>query len=357
MRRGYLLEAVICVHNETSNLPELIHRLERVFATTGSWRQSIDRVLVTFVDDGSRDSLSECTRELATQSPLEMRIVRLSRQFGHQAAISAGLKQSRGDRVLLMDGDLQDPPEVVPTLLNAMDQGHDVVYGIRRNRKEVFWRRLGYWAFYRFSQRIGAPLPLDAGDFAVLSRRVVNQLTSLGGVIRFNREERSWLGFRQTGIPYDRGNRHQGVSKYSLFSLIQLALDGITSSSIKPLWLPALLCLIYGVASVGLGLCFLGTTSPQTQHFLLTLVFISLNQVFVLAALSVMGVYIGKTYLEAQRRPPFIVEEVLSFPRPRPSLETQLRDALAVVLDSKVTHPPSAPTLAVDGQHPVRTLK
>ena len=211
----------IPIHNEEEVIPALLERVCAVLdATPGGPHELL------LVDDGSRDR-SLALLEDATRRDPRITLVVLSRNFGHQAALTAAFDHARGDVMLLMDGDLQDPPEALPALLARLDEGYDVVYVRRTRRKEPFWLRASYHVAYRMIALLSRiALPADAGDFALLSRRAIEAVRDLPERQRYLRGLRSWVGFRQTGLEVERAARAAGVSKYSLRRLIGLALDG-----------------------------------------------------------------------------------------------------------------------------------
>ena len=205
-----------------------------------------------FVDDGSTDG-TLAALEGAAETDSRIGIVSLSRNFGHQAAISAALDHARGDVVVAMDGDLQDEPEMIPRFLEKYDQGFDVVYARRTRRKEPWWLRASYFLFYRLLARISTlQLPVDAGDFALMSRRVVNEIRRTPERQRYLRGLRTWAGFKQVGIDVERAERAKGRSKYGIWKLFRLAFDGIFAFSVVPLRAAALV----GVVAVLLSSLF-----------------------------------------------------------------------------------------------------
>ena len=226
----FRLSIGIPIYNEESVITDLYARLKAVLDEVPGGPHEI-----VFVDDGSTDG----TRELLgaiTQSDPRVKTVLFARNFGHQSALSAALDYVTGDAVVLMDGDLQDTPETVPRFLEKFHQGFDVVYAVREKRKESFLLRTCYASFYRVIRKLsGLDLPEGSGDFALLSRRVVDQIKAMPERHRYLRGLRYWVGYRQTGILVERDARHSGVSKYSFAKLFGLAFDGIFSFSVKPL--------------------------------------------------------------------------------------------------------------------------
>ena len=298
------VSVAVSLFNEEDVFPELLRRLRAVLdAIPGGPHE------IVFVDDGSSDR----TFEQVTAASEDPRVVgvALSRNFGHQAALSAALDFVTGDVVVVMDGDLQDAPEAIPLLMAEQKKGYDVVYALRKDRKEAWPLRLCYYVFYRLVALLSdVRLPLDAGDFAVLSRRVVDRIKSLPERHRYLRGLRTWVGFRQTGLPVERSKRYSGRSKYGFFRLLRLALDGILAFSMVPLRAAALL----GVFAIGGSLAytiyavlakFFSDRSPQGFTALIfAITFLAGVQ---LLFLGVIGEYLGRVYEEAKGRPHYIV--------------------------------------------------
>ena len=305
---GFRLSVAVPVYNEERNVGEIVRRVGAV----------LDRVPggdheLLFVDDGSSDRTGELLSRLAADDP-RIVVVSLSRNFGHQAALSAALDHVRGDAVVLMDGDMQDSPEAIHEFLERLAEGYDVVYAQRVKRKEPAWLRLAYFAFYRILVRLAdTPMPLDSGDFCVMSRRVVDTLRSTPERTRYLRGLRSWAGFRQIGVPIERNERHSGASKYGLRRLVSLALDGIFSFSIVPLRAAAVVGALSVVLTSGLALyslyvrLFTGQTPRGFTATILTIAFVSGVNLFFL---GVIGEYIGRIYKEVKGRPVYVVERV-----------------------------------------------
>src|SRR5579859_4514943 len=236
MPAGIRLSIAIPVHNEESVLPELLLRLRKVLEGLPGGPHEI-----VFVDDGSTDRTFEMLGE-AARADFRIIAISLARNFGHQAAISAALDHASGDAVVIMDGDLQDVPEVIPQFLEKFEEGFDVVYARRVRRKEPLLLRVCYFVFYRMMARLSdIRLPLDSGDFGLMSRRVIDQLRGMTEHHRYLRGMRSWVGFRQVGIEVERAERHSGKSKYSVMRLLKLAFDGVFAFSIVPIRAAALL--------------------------------------------------------------------------------------------------------------------
>jgi dolichol-phosphate mannosyltransferase len=226
----------IPVYNEEAVVPELLRRTLAVLdGIPGGPHQ------IVAVDDGSSDRIWELLEEAADNDP-RLAVVALSRNFGHQIALGAALDHVSGDVAILMDGDLQDPPEAIPLLLKAYNQGYDVVYVQRVHRKEAWWLRACYYLFYRLLALLSSiQLPLDSGDFGLMSSRVIQEIRRMPEHHHYLRGMRAWVGFRQIGIPIERAARSAGRTKYSPLRLLKLASDGIFAFSIVPLRAAALL--------------------------------------------------------------------------------------------------------------------
>ncbi len=221
MANGIRLTVAIPLHNEESVLPELLRRLQSALGALPGGPHEI-----VFVDDGSTDRTVEILEAAALQDA-RITVISLSRNFGHQSAITAALDHAAGDAVVVMDGDLQDVPEVIPQFVDKYEQGYDVVYARRVRRKEPWPLRLCYFLFYRMMAKLSdIRLPLDSGDFGLMSRRVIDHMRQMPEHHRYLRGIRSWVGFRQVGISVERAERHSGRSKYSLTRLMKLAADG-----------------------------------------------------------------------------------------------------------------------------------
>jgi dolichol-phosphate mannosyltransferase len=301
-----LVSVVVPLCNEAASVDELHRRLAATLDGAGVSYE------VIAVDDGSTDATGDRLDQMAGEDD-RLVVLRLSRNFGHQAAVSAGIDRARGDAVVVLDGDLQDPPEVIPRFIAAWRQGYDVVYGVRRHRKESPLKRLGYAAFYRIWNAISdLDIPLDSGDFCLMDRRVVDVLTHLPERMRFMRGLRSFVGFRQIGLPYERAAREAGSSKYSFGALVGLAIDGLVSFSVYPLRLVTHLGLAtISVAFVLLGWvlfdAWVGHTAPL--GWASTIVVVLFMSSVILFCLGIIGEYLRLIFLEVKDRPTYIVAE------------------------------------------------
>ncbi len=309
MKREFRVSIAVPIHNEMSVLPELLNRILSVLDKIPGGPHEL-----LFVDDGSTDQTLRIIEEAAQH---DSRIVGISfsRNFGHQAALTAALNHVTGDVTVLMDGDLQDTPEVIPLFIDKYFEGYEVVYAQRTRRKEAWPLRLSYYVFYRLMTRLSdVTLPLDAGDFALMSRRVVDHLQRMPEHHRYLRGLRSWVGFRQTGIPVERSERHSGRSKYGILRLLKLAADGIFAFSIVPIRAAALL----GLAAILLSSLFAlyATIEKSIFHhspkgFTALLLLITFLSGVLLFFLGVIGEYVGRIYEEAKGRPIYIIERLI----------------------------------------------
>jgi dolichol-phosphate mannosyltransferase len=298
------LSVVIPVYNEVENLSALYARLVSVLEG-----QRLDFEII-FVDDGSSDGSVESLGKLE-QADGRVRVIELARNFGHQVAITAGLDYARGDVIAVMDADLQDPPEVLPSFIAKWREGHDVVYAIREQRKEGWFKRISYTAFYRLLRRVASiDIPLDAGDFCVMDRRVVDLLQSMPERTRFIRGIRSWVGLRQVGLPFERQARHAGESKYSVGRLMILALDGLVSFSFVPLRIITGLGIAVSALSMLMAVFFFvkkllyGLSPPGFAALIVSIFFLAGIQ---LITLGVIGEYVGRIFEETKRRPLYVL--------------------------------------------------
>lgn len=301
------ISVVIPVLNEEENLPELYRRLTKALESLPVHYE------VIFVDDGSRDRGPEIIKALAARDP-RLVLVELARNFGHQVAISAGLDQARGRGVIIMDADLQDPPEVLPQFIARWQEGHDVVYAIRATRKENWLKRSAYAYFYRLLKRIAnIEIPLDAGDFCIMDRRVVDLMVNMPERNRFVRGIRSWVGLDQVGLAYNREARYAGRAKFTFTRLLYLALDGLISFSFVPLRVISLLGV--GASLVSLVLAVFYTIKKFTYGlnppgFATTIVAIFFLAGLQLITLGVIGEYVGRIFEEVKRRPLYVIRRV-----------------------------------------------
>ncbi len=302
------LSVVIPLFNEAGNVDELLRRITSVVRALP---QAPDYEIIC-VDDGSRDGTRAGLFAAARLDP-HVRVLALSRNFGHQIAATAGLDASRGDAVVLMDGDLQDPPELIADFLARYQAGYDVVYATRRRRNGE--SRFKIWtaaAFYRIVRRLtNVSIPVDTGDFRLMSRRVVDALRQTRERGRFIRGLVSWVGFNQTGVEYDRDARFSGETKYPFSKMLKFAIDGITAFSEIPLrfasylgFLTSTFAFLYAV--VILVLKFLHYNEPGYTSTILTVLFLGGVQ---LIGIGILGEYVGRIYDEIKARPLYLVAD------------------------------------------------
>lgn len=303
---------IIPVYNEGENIYYLYRRLSTIFQKDN---KKLEFIFVN--DDSSDDTLNKLT-ELNKSDP-RVKIINFSRNFGHQMAVSAGLQHAQGEKIAVIDGDLQDPPELLPILFKKLDENYDVVYAIRKKRKESFLMKLAYASYYRLLKMIAEiDIPLDSGDFCVMKRRVVEAINTLPERNRFIRGIRSWVGFRQTGYKYERSGRYAGKSKYNLKKILQLALDGVFSFSYLPfkfmfyLGLFALIFSFFGGIFI-FYMRFFTTNYNKVPGFATTITLLIFFGGLQLFTMGVMGEYIKRIYDEVKQRPPYIIESKIGF--------------------------------------------
>ena len=303
------LSVLVPVHNEESVIPESLRRVRDVLDGIPGGPHEI-----VFVDDGSSDRTLEILEEAAALDP-RIKVIALSRNFGHQAALTAAMDYAIGDAVIVIDGDLQDPPEIIPELVERFRSGYDVVYAQRKERKEVWWLRLCFFLFYRLmSQLSDIQLPLDAGDCGLMSRRVVEQLRGMTEHHRYLRGMRSWVGFRQTGILVERSERYSGESKYSALKRLKFAADGIFAFSTVPIRAASILGAIaifvsalYAVFTIYAKI-FLHQTVQGFAALIVVMTFLSGVLLFFL---GVVGEYVGRVYEELKARPLYVIDRCI----------------------------------------------
>lgn len=303
-----VLSVVVPCYNEEAGLEEFHRRVSAVCKTNVGASFEI-----VFINDGSTDNSLSLLNGIADQDP-HVVVVDLARNFGQQVALSAGLELCRGARILILDADLQDPPELLEQMMAAMDAGSDVVYGQRRKREgESRLKLLRSRLFYRIWQRlVDVDVALDTGDFRLMSRKALDHLNSMPERIRFVRGMISWVGLRQTAVPYNRDARYAGSTHYSVRKLIALAVDAITSFSIVPLRLASHLGFVMGL----MGLLMLGYTiwswasgnAVTGWTSLASLILIIGSGQFMV--LGIFGEYLGRVYMETKRRPLYVVNSV-----------------------------------------------
>ena len=308
------LSIAVPVFNEEDNLPQLASRLKSAISNLGFQDYEI-----IFVDDGSKDSSPKILASLHEADP-HIRVIRFSRNFGHQAALQAGMDECRGDALVFMDADLQDPPEVIADFVDRWKAGNEIVYAVRKKRKENLFKRTCYKVFYRSLQIVAnIDVPLDAGDFCLMDRRVVNALIALPEHNRFLRGLRSWVGFAQVGVEYERQARFAGAPKYTLRKLMGLALSGYIGFSAMPLRVASALGALSALA--GLGLIVWAVLQKLSNHptpwgWASTVSIVLFMGGMQLGVLGIIGEYLSRTYDEVRGRPPYIISRQLDRQKP-----------------------------------------
>jgi len=304
----YTVVSPVC--NEEETIGEFLRRLVEVM-------EGLDHPYeIVLINDGSTDQSMEMMAREREENP-RIKIVDFARNFGHQTAISAGIQFSSGDVVVVMDSDLQDPPQVVPKLIDKLDEGNDVVYAVRRKRKENVLKKAAYYAFYRMLSRVSdIDIPLDSGDFCAMRRPVVDLLRSMPERNRFVRGLRSWVGFQQTGLEYERDRRYAGEVKYTFSKLARLAMDGMLSFSYFPLRISVTVGLVF-LSTGFLGLLVLVllrliTGMPPETWLWVAILVILVGGVQCLL-FGAMGEYLGRIYDEVRQRPLFTVRRMIGF--------------------------------------------
>lgn len=301
------ISIVAPAYNEEENVLPFYEKMKTVLdGITKEWE-------IVCVDDGSQDK----TLEMLTRLHLDdnrLKVINLSRNFGKEAALTAGLDHASGDAIIPIDIDLQDPPELIPEMIQLWQQGYEVVYATRTEREgETFLKKSTASYFYRFINRLSnIEIPKNTGDFRLMDRKVLDALKELRETHRFMKGLFSWVGFKQTSLPYVRKERFAGTTKWNYFKLIELAIEGITSFSIKPLQvatmlglLVSLLAFFYGVIIIGKTVVF-GADLPGYPSIMVTMLFLGGVQ---LITIGVIGEYIGRIYHEVKQRPIYLIAE------------------------------------------------
>jgi len=300
------LSVVIPCMNEESSIPGLVARLTQAI---GPWR---DRAEIIFVDDGSTDATWQAIEAARAVCPQVVGL-KLSGNRGHQIALTAGLEAAQGDRIFMLDADLQDPPELLTDMMFMMDRGFDVVYGRRSERRgETLFKKVSAHLFYRFLNVMSdVPIPQDTGDFRLVNRRSLDAVLAMPERARFIRGMFAWAGFKQVGIEYIRSPREMGETKYPLRAMVRFAIDAMTAFSTKPLRLATRLSFVSLLMAALIGVyvvysLIIYQTAPGWASVVLAISFFSGVQ---LLTLGILGEYIGRLYVEAKNRPLYFVSE------------------------------------------------
>ena len=306
-----LISVVVPVYNEESNIHEVYRRCSAVLALMGPYE-------LIFVNDGSIDRTLDALKEIAAKDQ-RVKIVSFARNFGHQMAVTAGLDHACGDAAVIIDGDLQDPPELIPQMLGKWQEGYQVVYAKRKRRKgDSIFKRATAFLFYRVLRALtSTEIPLDTGDFRLLDRSVINVLKGMRERSRFIRGLIAWVGFRQIGVEFERHERFSGDTKYPLSKMIKFALNGIISFSDKPLKIASFMGLV--CSCVGMTMILWGiyskffrpeSTLPGWTSVFIAVLFLGGIQLF---TIGIIGEYIGRIYEESKSRPLYVVSELINY--------------------------------------------
>jgi dolichol-phosphate mannosyltransferase len=312
-----ILSVIVPCYNEQDVLRATHERLTSVLSGM-SW---LDYELI-FINDGSHDDTHAILVQLQLVDP-HVRVLLLSRNFGHQIAVTAGLEEATGDAVVIIDADLQDPPEVIPQMVQLWRDGNDVVYGSRTDRQgESKFKLWTAKVFYRLINRLSqTKMPFDAGDFRLLDRRVVEVINDMPERARFLRGMVSWAGFKQVSVPYERAARHAGTTKYPLTRMISFAMDGIISFSLVPLKL-AIWSGFLAICIAVVGIILAIIDKLLDKHLVRGWASLFVAVLFMggvqLVSLGILGEYLGRIYTEVKRRPLYVVQERLGFATKKP---------------------------------------
>ena len=303
------ISIIVPLYNEEDVFETLIQRLTQVIDTTKFQCE------VVLINDGSTDKTAELINQTCRKDNRFSGVL-LSRNHGHQLAVSAGLSYSRGKKgAMIIDGDLQDPPELINEFYNLLIDGYDVVYAIRKNRKESFFKKLAYSVYYRLQKKISSfNIPIDSGDFSMLSRRVVDTIVSMPEQSRYLRGMRAWVGYKQIGFEYDRDERHAGETKYSWSKLFELAFNGIFNFSDFPVkiitrlgFFTVLFSLIYFLYNIYRKIYY----NDVPQGFTATILAIILFSGVQMISLGLIGEYVLRIYNQVRNRPLFVVDKII----------------------------------------------
>lgn len=302
-----LISVVVPIFNEEDNIQSLYDSLSNVLKEY--------KYEIIMVNDGSNDCSDNCIKELVEKDP-RVKLINFTRNFGHEAATTAGVEYAKGDAVIVIDADLQDPPELILDMIKLWENGYEVIYAQRETRKgETIIKRITASLFYKFLDLISEThIPRNTGDFRLMDRKVVNDFKKFREKNRLFRGLISWVGYRQIGIKFNRNKRHAGKTKYNYFKLFRLALDSITSFSTKPLFFITLVGFMVSLFSFFLGIYFIlqklifKFPIPGWTSLIVTFLFFNGFQIFLI---GIVGEYIGRMFIEIKDRPLYLVEEIV----------------------------------------------
>lgn len=312
-----MLSVIVPCFNESANIDNTFKRIEL------NIKKITDNYEIIFVDDGSTDNSFKILNEISEKNP-HLKIIRFSRNFGHQYAIYAGIVSSSGEGIFLIDADLQDPPEKFQEMFDKWSSGYDVVYGVRKSRKGNFFKKILYSSYHTIFRWLSdLDNQADLADFCLMDKKIKEVFLKFKEKNLYFRGLRSWVGFKQIGIPYERDNRNLGETKYSLAKLFQLALDGILNFSIKPLnfifltglvmFIFSMILIIFYLFQKFFGFSFLGTVPEEAKGFYTTIIIILFFGGMNLTALGIIGEYVGRLYKEVKDRPKYIIKDKINF--------------------------------------------
>ena len=312
------ISIVIPSYNESKNIDEVYRRTTEIIKNL-----NVKKYELIFIENGSKDNSLDLLKKINSEDK-SVKIISLSRNFGYQSAIAVGLKYSQNDYVCVMDGDLQDPPEIISKFIDKIQEGYDVVYGIRSKRKTSFINKIFYNLFYEIYSRLSEiDVPKKGGDFCLMNKKVVKNLNSLSEKNLFIRGLRSWVGFKQTGIEYKRDERYAGKTNFSFFGATALALDGFVSFSLMPLRFILITGIIISFFSF---LFFLFLFLVKILHIVnifdftswqlpkgltLTNSILTLSLGLIMFTLGIIGEYVGRIYFEVKNRPNYVINEII----------------------------------------------
>ena len=313
---NFKLSIIVPCFNEQEVIIKTYNEINAIFES------SKFNIEIIFVDDGSIDKTLSMLDEIS-QKDLRVKVISFSRNFGHQPAVTAGLEYASGDVISIIDADLQDPPDVIVSMLDEWKKGAKVVYGVRKNRKESIYKKASYYIFYRLYSAVSdITVALDSGDFCLLDREVVDKINSLPEKNRFIRGLRSWVGYSQVPVYYDRQDRQGGEPKYTFSKLLNLAMDGLFNFSVKPLIgvfyagiitsMLALFLAIFYLAFRIFNIELMGAYSSESQGFTTLVVLILLIGGLQILAVGIIGQYVSRIYQEVKSRPTYIIKKIIN---------------------------------------------